>query len=148
MAFGNGNFATPVSFTGILAGTTVVAGFAATLPLAFVLAFAGMLGRRCATAMTFAGVFAGAAIVAGFTVAVTLALVHALAGVLIACCGRLVSGKHTLDLRTCHNPGYRTEQHFVKASPFYTHSETLAQAVEECFNCEFRWEMAILPGIC
>jgi hypothetical protein len=131
MAFGNGNFATPVSFTGILAATTVVAGFAATLSLAFVLAFARMLGRRCATAMTFAGVFASAAVVAGFATALTLALVHALAGVFIACCGSVVSGKHALDLRAGHNPGYRTEQHFVKASPFHIHFQTLAQAVEQ-----------------
>jgi hypothetical protein len=131
MAFENGNFATPVSFTGILAGTTIVAGFTATLSLAFVLAFAGMLGRGCTTAMTFAGVFASAAVVAGFATALTLAPVHALAGVFIACCGSLVSGKHALDLRAGHNPGYRTEQYFVKASPFHTHFETLIQAVEE-----------------
>ncbi len=83
MIFGNGNFAATLAFARIFAGATVVTGFAATLPLAVVLAFATMLGRRRTPAMAFAGVLAGATVVAGFAASLALAVVHAFAGVFI-----------------------------------------------------------------
>jgi hypothetical protein len=44
MIFGNGNFAATLAFARVLASATVVTGFAATLPLAVVLAFTTMFG--------------------------------------------------------------------------------------------------------
>ncbi len=121
MVLGNGNFAATVSFARVLAGATVVTGFAATLPLAVVLAFATMLGRRRTTAMAFAGVLAGATIVAGFAATLALAVVLAFARVFITAFVRSFSRINAATLRAGENPSYSTEQQFVEISSFHTH---------------------------
>ncbi len=121
MIFGNRNFAAAVPFTRVLAGATVVTGLAATLPLAVVLAFATMLGRRRTTAMAFAGVFAGATIVAGIAASLALAVIHAFARMLLAAFGCVFFSNYTANLSTGKNPSYSTEQQFVEISSFHTH---------------------------
>ncbi len=122
MVFGNGNFATAVPFTRVLAGATVVTRFAATLPLAVVLAFAAVLGRRRTTAMAFTRVLASAPVVTGFTAPLALALVHALARMLLAAFGCLFLSNYTANLSTSKNPSHSAEQQFVEISSFHTHS--------------------------
>ncbi len=121
MVFRNGNFATTLSFARVLAGATVVTGFAATLPLAVVLAFATMLGRRRTTALAFAGVLAGASIVGGFAASVALAVIHTLARVFITAFVRCFSRINAATLGAGKNPSYSTEQQFVEISSFHTH---------------------------
>lgn len=75
------NFAAAMAFARILAGTAVVAGLAAALPLALILAFAPMLGRRGTATVTFARVLAGTTVVPCFTATLAFAFVHAFAGV-------------------------------------------------------------------
>ena len=125
MIFGNGNFAATVSFARVLAGATVVTGFAATLPLTVVLAFATMLGRRRTTAMAFAGVLAGATIVAGIASSLALAVIHAFARVFITAFVRCIFRINAATLRTGNNPSYSTEQQFVEISSFHTHPRIL-----------------------
>ena len=121
MVFGNGNFAAAVPFTGVLAGATVVTGFAATLPLAVVLAFATMLVRRRTTAMAFAGVLASAAVIAGVAASLALAVIHAFARVFITVFVRSFSRINAATLGAGKNPSYSTEQQFVEISSFHTH---------------------------
>jgi len=121
MVFGNRNFAATLSFARILAGATVVTGFAASLPLAVVLAFAAMLSRRRTTAMAFAGVLASAAVIAGFAASLALAVIHAFARVFIAAFVRCFSRINRATLRAGKNTSYSTEQQFVEISSFHTH---------------------------
>ncbi len=121
MAIGNGNFAATVSFAGVLAGATVVTGFAATLPLAVVLALATMFGRRRTTAMAFAGVLAGATIVAGIAAALALAVVHAFAGVFVTTFIRRFYSTHAASLSAHKHPSHSAEQQFIEISSFHTH---------------------------
>ena len=121
MVFGNGYFAATVSFARVLAGASVVTGFAATLPLAVVLAFAAMLARRRTTAMAFAGVLASAAVIAGVAASLALAVIHAFARVFITVFVRSFSRINAATLRAGKNPSYSTEQQFVEISSFHTH---------------------------
>ncbi len=125
MVFGNGNFAATLSFARVLAGACVVIGFAASLPLAVVLAFAAMLGRRRTTAMAFAGVLASATGIAGFAASLALAVIHAFARVFITAFVRSFSRINAATLRAGENPSYSTEQQFVEISSFHTHPGTL-----------------------
>ena len=106
MIFGNGNFAATLAFARVLASATVVTGFAATLPLAVVLAFAIMPGR-CRTS------------------ALALALVHASANMLLAAFSCLFLGNYIASLRASKNPSYGTEQQFINVSSIHTHPGTL-----------------------
>ena len=124
MAFGNRNCAAAVFFARVLAGATVIATAAATLPLAVILALAIMLGRRRTTAMAFAGIFGGAAIVAGFATPLTLALVHALAYMLLAAFSCLFLSNYATSLRAGNDPSHSAEQQLVKISSFHTHPGT------------------------
>ncbi len=121
MVFGNGNFAATMAFTGVLAGATVVTGFAATLPLAVVLALATMLGRRRTTTMAFAGVLAGATIVAGIAASLALAVVHAFARVFVTAFVRCSYTINGASLSADKNPSHSAEQQFVEISSFHTH---------------------------
>ncbi len=108
-------------FTRVLAGATVVAGLAATLPLAVVLAFATVLGRRRTTAMAFARVLGGAPVVASFAASLALAVVHALARVFVTAfvhCSYTINGA---SLSADKNPSHSAEQQFVETSSFHTH---------------------------
>ncbi len=111
-----------MAFAGVLAGATVVAGCAATLPLALVQALATMLGRRRTTTMAFAGVLAGATIVAGIAASLALAVVHAFAGVFITAFVRCFCRINAASLSAGKNPSYSAEQQFVEISSFHTHS--------------------------
>ncbi len=91
MVFGNRNFAAAVPFTRVLAGAAVVTGLATTLPLAVVLAFATVLGRRRAASLAFA-------------------VVHALAHMLLAAFGCLFFRNYSPNLRAGKNPGHSAEQ--------------------------------------
>ncbi len=102
MALGNGNCAAAVAFARVLAGATIVATAAATLPLAVVLAFAIMPGRRRTSALA-------------------LALVHASANMLLAAFSCLFLSDYTASLRASKNPSYSTQQQFVEISSFHTH---------------------------
>ena len=121
MIFGNGNFAATLAFARIFAGATVVTGFAASLPLAVVLAFAAMLSRRRTTAMAFAGVLAGATIVAGIAAPLALTVVHTFARVFVTAFVRCFSRINAASLSAGKNPSYSTEQQFVEISSFHTH---------------------------
>ncbi len=121
MVFGNGNFAATMAFTGVLAGATVVTGFAATLPLAVVLALATMFGRRRTTTMAFAGVLAGATIVAGIAASLALAVVHAFARVFITAFVRCFCRINTASLNADKNSSHSAEQQFIEISSFHTH---------------------------
>ena len=106
MALGNGNCAAAVAFARVLAGATIVATAAATLPLAVVLAFAIMPCRRRTSALA-------------------LALVHASANMLLAAFSCLFLSNYTASLRAGKNPSHSTEQQFVEISSFHTHPGTL-----------------------
>ena len=122
MVFGNRNFAATLAFAGVFTGATVVAGFATTLPLAVILAFAIMLRRGGTTAVTLAGVLACTTTVAAFAASLALAVVHAFARVLFTAWNGLFSSRHAANLRANKNPGHCAEQQFVEISSTCAHT--------------------------
>jgi hypothetical protein len=130
MVFRNRDCAATFAFAGVFAGTTVVARFAATLPLTVVLALAPMFGRRRTTAVAFAGVFAGAAVVAGLATTLPLAVVHALAHMLLGAFGCLFLSNHIANLSADKDPGYSAEQQSIEISSFHTHRKMPHESVD------------------